>query len=60
MKTYLVLANTEKPCAVWTEVNVINLFLMRCKIMHLTIKFRNTIMLVTMRMTRVRVRVSSS
>ena len=35
-KTYLVLTNTEKPRAVRTEVNVIDLLLVRCKVVHLT------------------------
>merc|ERR1719367_1025363 len=37
----LVLTNTEKPCTVWTEVNVIDLLLVGCKIVHLG-KIRKT------------------
>ena len=39
IKAYLVLTDAEKSCAVWTEVNVINLFLVRGKVVHLNMKF---------------------
>ena len=45
LKTHLVLTNTEKPCTVWTEVNVIDLLLVGGKIVHLKshIRFKKVI-----------------
>ena len=33
--THLVFAHAQKPGTVWAEVNVVNLFLMCCKVMNL-------------------------